>query len=252
MTFEWRTRRKVTFISFFGALILIITGIVTYILLPAPSCTDGRLNQDEEQIDCGGSFCAPCITERADNLIVLWSRFFEVRPGVYDAAAFVENVNLTLGARDVPYVFELYDAEGARIVSRRSVTYALPNKQFLIFAAGLETGIRTPERMVFRLEPFSWELISEQALPVIVSRSERNFDSDRPRLIAAITNNALYAIDNVDVAVIISDAARNAIGVAEVRIERLPDSGMAEAAFTWPNPFFGTPVHVEFFVRQRP
>ncbi len=252
MNLEWRTRRKGVFVSFFVAIVLIIAGSIMYVLIPAPSCTDGRLNQDEEQIDCGGSYCVPCMSEKADDLLVLWTRFFEVRPGVYDTASLVENINLTLGARAISYMFELYDAEGVRIVSRRGTTYSLPNKQFLIFSAGLETGIRTPRRVVLRIEPFAWELVPEQALPVIVSRTERDFDRDRPRLIAALTNSALYALENIDVAVIISDASRNAIAVAEARVSRLPDSGTAEAAFTWPHPFSGAPVNVEFFVRQKP
>ena len=252
MAFEWRTKRKITFFSFFAAIILVVAGIGVYLLLPAPSCTDGRLNQNEELVDCGGPNCAPCLRETADDLIVLWSRYFEVRPGVYDVAALVENVNLTLGSANVPYGIELYDSEGSRIIVHRDSTYTLPNKQFLVFVANVPTGIRVPQRLTFRFEPFTWQLTDEQQLPVIVSRTERDFNRDRPRLIATISNNALLAIKNIDVAVLISDATGNAIAVSEAHVAHVPDTGTADVAFTWPHPFEGTPADVQFFVRQKP
>lgn len=252
MIFEWRTKRKVTFFSFFLAIVLFVAGLFVYSLLPAPSCMDGKVNQGEEQIDCGGPSCAPCLSEKADDLIVLWSRFFEVRPGVYDVAALIENVNLTLGSKQVPYVFELYDEYGGRIVTRKGLTYTLPNKQFLLFEANLETGIRKPVRVTFRLEPFTWDLTAEQALPLIISRSERLFAEDRPRLIATITNSALHNVSHVDVAVVLSDKNNNTFAVAEVRLDNVPDSGTAQAAFTWPHPFPAVPEQVQFFVRQSP
>lgn len=252
MAFEWRSKRKATFFSLFLSIILIVAALVFYSLLPAPSCTDEKLNQEEEQTDCGGPNCLPCLSEEPDDLIVLWSRYFEVRPGVYDVAALVENVNLTLGTPSLPFAFELYDDHDSRIVARRGSTYTLPNKQFLIFEQNVETGIRKPVRMNFRLNPFSWQLLEEQSLPLIVSKTERLFETDRPRLIATLTNSALYDITKVDVAVIVSDSSKNAIAVAEVKLDVVPDSGRAEAAFTWPHPFPGKPDQVQFFVRQRP
>lgn len=252
MAFEWRTRRKTTFFSLFLLIVLIPAAFVFYSFLPVPSCTDGKLNQQEEQIDCGGPNCAYCLSEQPDDLIIFWSRYFEVRPGVYDVAALIENVNLTLGTRSLPFVFELYDDHDSRIIAHQGSTYTLPNKQFLIFSANVETGIRKPVRMNFRLDAFKWEHLEEQTLPLIVSRTERSFDNDRPRLIATLTNSALYDVTQVDVAAVVSDLSNNAIAVGEVRLDRVPDAGMAEAAFTWPHPFSGTPDQVRFFVRQRP
>lgn len=252
MALDWRMKRKITFFSLFLAIVSVVAALVIYSLIPPPSCIDKQLNQQEEQIDCGGPNCAPCLSEKADDLIILWSRYFEVRPGVYDVAALIENINLTLGAKSLPYVIELYDEFGSRIVMHKGTTYTLPNKQFLIFIANMQTGIRKPVRMTFQLGSFSWERIDEQTLPLIVSRTERLFDKDRPRLVAAITNSSLHDVTQVDVAVVVSDASNNTIAVGEVRLDRVPDSGTAEAAFTWPHPFSGMPDKVQFFVRRKP
>ena len=252
MAFEWRTKRQITFFSLFFAIVMIIVALIIYSLLPAPSCTDEKLNQREQQIDCGGPNCAPCLTEKADDLVILWSRYFEVRPGVYDIAALIENVNLTLGSGSLPYTFELYDEFNSRITKREAVTYTLPNKQFLIFVANVETGIRKPVRMNFRLGTFAWQVMSEQTLPLIVSRTDRSFEEVRPRLVATLTNTSLYDSTQVDVAVVVSDVTGNTIAVGEVRLDRVPDSGRAEAAFTWPHPFSGKPENVQFFVRRKP
>lgn len=252
MVLEWRSKRKLIFLFLFLSVVFVAFALVFYSFLPAPSCTDGRLNQQEEQTDCGGPNCSACLTEKADNLIVLWSRYFEVRPGVYDVAALIENVNLTLGVQSLPYTFELFDEFNSRITVRKGSTYALPNKQFLIFSANVETGIRKPVRMNFRLNAFAWELMKEQALPLIVSRTERTFAADRPRLVATLTNSSLHDITQVDVAVVVSDSSNNAIAVGEVRLDGVSDSGIAEAAFTWPHSFSGVPDQVQFFVRRKP
>ena len=42
---------------------------------PAPTCTDGIQNGDETGIDCGGSSCAPCVTE--ETTVVVHEGFFE-------------------------------------------------------------------------------------------------------------------------------------------------------------------------------
>ncbi|TSC70090.1 MAG: hypothetical protein G01um101470_893 [Parcubacteria group bacterium Gr01-1014_70] len=249
---DWRLRKKLFFFLIFAVIVLLVAGFVAYRIIPEPSCTDRRQNQEEERIDCGGPNCAPCIEEKPDNLVVLWQRFFEVRTGVYDVAALVQNVNLTIGSDDVPYTFELFDKEGTRIIQKKANTYVLPNQQFLVFEGGLETGIRVPVRVSFQIKPFQWRPAEEQALPVIVSRSERQFTLERPRLLATITNNAFYDIRGLDVAVVVSDINGNAVGVGLSHVKLLPDSKNVEVAYTWPHPFAALPSDVRYIIRKNP
>jgi len=236
----------------FMVVILLASGLLLYKTIAPASCTDGKLNQDEEGVDCGGVSCTPCITAAARDVTVLWTRFFEVRPGLYDVAALVENSNQEVGARAVPYSFELTDERGLRIMRVKGDAYILPNERFLVFASNLETGIRTPIRMAFEMDDPVWEVIPEQDLPLTIVRRERMFDEDRPRLIVTLANNTFKDINSVDVSVVISDSENNAVGTAVSHIDIVPDSSTADALFIWPRPFARTPVDIEIFVRQNP
>lgn len=240
------------FFSFFAAVVLLFAGYFAYRLIPAETCTDGKQNQDETGVDCGGSSCQLCLTEQAKDLVIVWTRYFEVRPGVYDVAALVENVNISIGIKDLPYEFRLYGDENAYLASRRGQTYSLPNQQFLIFEPNVQTGSFPPRRMTFEMDEFSWQRADEQSLPISIARTERLLTLPRPKLTVTLSNSSIRDVPRVDVMVIVSEASGNAVGVSASRLPIVPDTSSADAVFTWPMPFTGTPDDVTILVRKNP
>ena len=80
---------------------ILVVGFIAYrVLYEAPTCSDGVQNGDEEGVDCGGACDRVCSFQAVDP-IVLWERFFEVGPGVYNTVALIENPNVNTIARDV-------------------------------------------------------------------------------------------------------------------------------------------------------
>lgn len=244
-------RKKIVFFLPFAAVALAIVGFFAYRIIPGPTCFDEKQNQGEEGVDCGGS-CAACLPAKPDDLVILWSRFFEVRPGVYDASAFIENPNIIVGASSAPYVFELFDVNGERIVRKSGTAYVLPNERLLIFEGSIATGIRVPKRLAFRFDRFEWRHVEEQSLPLLVARTSREFTQERPRLVIQIANSSRADIRDVDVAAIVTDEVGNALGVGTSRVAVVPDSGSSEAVFTWPRPFGSSVADVQIFIRKNP
>ena len=76
----------------------------------APNCFDGKLNQNERGIDCGGMCVAVCQNEATD-VAILWTRFIPIINDVYSVVAMVENPNINFEAKGAPYIFRLYDEE---------------------------------------------------------------------------------------------------------------------------------------------
>lgn len=231
---------------------LLFAGYFAYRLIPAETCFDQKQNQDETGIDCGGSSCELCLTEQAKDLVIVWTRYFEVRPGVYDVAALVENVNISIGIEALPYEFRLYGDEDAFLASRRGRTYSLPNQQFLIFESSLQTGSFPPRRMIFKLDEFSWKRAEEQSLPISIARTDRQLALPRPKLTVTLANSSIRDVSRLDVMAIVSDASGNAIGVNSSRLPFVPDTGSVDTVFIWPMPFTGTPDDVTIFVRKNP
>lgn len=247
----WRLKRQLVFFGFFAIIILLIAGYIVYRSFPEASCSDSRQNQDEEQVDCGGS-CKPCMVAHAKDPLVVWARYFEIRPGVFDVAALVENANVSLGVATVPYTFRLLDADGGLIVNRRGSAYILPNQKTLIFETGLVAGIRAPARVTFAMDPFEWRVSEEQKLPLTVVKTDRAFGEERPKLTITLENSSVRSIQRVDVSVLLSDTNGNAIAAGVSRLDVVGDSARADAVFTWPQPFARTVADVQVFVRTNP
>lgn len=247
----WRLKRQLLFFGFFAVIILLVAGYGAYRLIPVASCTDGRINQGEAQVDCGGP-CGPCMAANAKEPLVIWARYFEIRPGVFDVAALIENANVSLGVATVPYTFRLLDAEGGLIVNRRGSAYILPNQQTLVFETGLVAGIRAPARVTFALDPFEWRVSEEQKLSLTVVKTERAFEAERPKLTITLQNASIHDVPRVDVSVLLSDANGNAIAAGLTRIDNVSDLARADAVFTWPQPFARSVADVRVFIRTNP
>jgi hypothetical protein len=80
---SWASRRRrLYFEGALGTFTLIVVAI-WFLNLERPTCFDGRNNQDELGVDCGGS-CAIFCPAQVLGPVVRWSRMFEVTTGLYN------------------------------------------------------------------------------------------------------------------------------------------------------------------------
>ncbi len=236
----WAGKRKVLYSLLLLGVALLIIIPVAYTLYPKPSCFDGRQNQDEQGIDCGGS-CAKVCVEKTTPPRVLWARSFEVGAGVYSVAAYVSNPNISLGSSNVPYTFKIYDEKNILITKRSGVATILPNVDFPIFEGIIETGNRIPARVFFAFTATPlWQQLSEQVRLSSGNTVLLNEDG-KPRLSTVITNPGIAAVKNVSVIAILYDSNGTAIAASQTIIDEIPKGDSQTAVFTWPAPF-GKPV----------
>lgn len=239
---SWATRRRVTYVSGILLFLLIVVGVPAFLLwYERPTCFDGVQNQDELIIDRGG----PCIllhTSQVRNAAVLWSRSFEVVPGVYSAVTYVDNPNFSAGAIDVPYSFKLFDSASLLIAERRGHAYLSPNAIVPIFEGGIETGARVPTRTFFEfLEVPRWERVDNPVEGLSVERRVLQNENTTPQLDAVIVNQSFQDIFRVDVIATLFNADNIAIASSRTVIDLLPSQSSRPVTFTWPRPL-NTPV----------
>ena len=235
---SWATRRKLMYASF-GMLLAAILGPLLWYAYPKPSCSDGKRNQDEQGIDCGGS-CARICAAATQPLRVLWTRSFFVAPGVASGVAFILNPNPTFGAEDVSYRLRLYDAQNILIAERRGEASVPPNAEFPIFEGGISVGNRIPVRafLEFTEEP-AWR-ISKGTPPLSISN--QRFDERALVLEADVTNPDVGTVRGIEAVGVVYDEEDNAIGASKTVIDRIPGGGTAHVVFTWLLPFASPPV----------
>ena len=235
-------------------ILLILIGIpLFFVLQNQPSCFDGEQNGDEWGVDCGG-VCALYCPFQITPPSVLWSRSFEVAPGVYNAIAYVDNPNFQAGTMEVSYSFKLFDERNILVAERVGKTFIAPSKTNPIFEGGIQTGERIPVRTFFELTGAPiWLRFSNQTSLLSTSQYSVRDEEFAPKLDVRLTN-ASPAEDVRDVEVVATAFGEdgNAIGVSRTVVDLLERDSTVPLVFTWPTPFGAPATRFEIIPRLSP
>jgi hypothetical protein len=233
----WAFKRRLNIILLILATILCF-GVIPYFLAhrEVPTCFDGKMNQREEGIDCGGG-CALVCKGGAQDLKVLWNRIDEIRPGVFEVAFSIENPNINVSAKSVPYTLRFIGRDGVEIGQRSGITYAGPNEAFLIYEGNIMTGNDTLASADLSFQEFSW-IASEkrQEQFTVMDKELKNIDT-KPKLTALVRNDTTIPQEKVEIAAIVSDDAGETVGYGKTYIDRLLPDESKPVTFSWTKPF---------------
>jgi len=230
MRLTWSARRQLLYYGV-GSIIAAIALWWGYnaLLVKAPSCSDGVQNQDERGIDCGGACSLVCAAD-TKPLTVLWSRAFLTAPSIYTAAAYVNNTNVTAGAQNVRYSFQLFDDQNSLVIEREGVINIPPVKVVPIIETGIYVGNRTVSRALFAFADTPvWRSAQAPALRI----TNQELAQDGSSLTASVVNDTLNDIKKVTVTAVLFDAQGIARGASKSTIT-VPKKGSQLVTFTWP------------------
>ena len=239
MSLSWSTKRRIIYI---GSAILIsavlIGGFLFVNLYEPATCFDGKRNQDELGVDCGGGCQLLCLFQVTDP-VILFARAFEVVPGVYNVVAYIENANFNAGVRNFGYTFKLLDANNIVIATRSGRSFLTPGSISPIFENTVETQGKIPVRTFFEFEEeLKWNrTIQKEENPLSVkSRILKNADT-LPRIDAVLENSSVFEIPDVEVIAVVFNALGNAIAASRTFVDFVPRRSTVNIVFTWPIPF---------------
>jgi hypothetical protein len=174
---------------------------------------------------------------------VLWTRSFEVAPGVYNAVAYIDNPNFDAGISDVPYAIKLFDAQKGR-------AYITPNGITPVFDGGIEVGERVPARAFFTfLEPPLWERVEETTPQLSIGTRLVSNETTLPRIDATIRNDSFDTISDIEVVATIFNSDGNAIASSRTTLNSLAGQEEESIVFTWPQPFSAQISRIEIIPR---
>jgi len=249
---DFRARRQ------FAALLVfvMILGLAGFIFwrsfVHEETCSDGRLNQNEEAIDCGGA-CVPCLVKNRKEPEVRWARATSMRADMYDAVVEVRNPNDRVAASRIDYEFRLIDGAG-NIAARqrgRSFLYASELAHFVEF------GIRatsTIARVEFSVSDTDW-VVSDALRPDIIA-ADRVYaveERDGVRVSVAralLQNRSLRDMADLRVTAFLLDESGNLLGANGTEISEVRPEDSVSLVFSWPV-VFGAPVEA-IIIEARP
>lgn len=250
---SWATKRKLIYFLIVAVVTIAAVSVPLWrVFNKPPTCFDGKQNQNERGVDCGGT-CSLACKEDVSPLVIEWSRAFRVEDGTYDVVAFVENQNGTYGVKKAIYHFKIYDKDNILIAEKFGKTYVREREKFAVFETGIKTGKRIPQRVFFEFDPeLSWEKTSVKPLN-ISTKDKVMIDIDsKPRLNVAIVNESFSAVKNLDIVAILYDINDNAISVSSTNISSLEKNSSKGVSFTWKEPFLVNPSRIEIISRTNP
>jgi len=236
---SWANKRRLMYLLGFLGIIFIVVVFFLFSIQKPPTCFDGKQNQDESGVDCGG-ICSKVCTSEQTPLTIVWARTSKIQDGLYNAVAYIQNSNLSAFATNVYYHFYLYDEEGVRIYERvNSSPISIPPRSAVaIFEPGMFTGKAVAARTIFDFDGnFVWYKSEEITNPLSVTDKQILNASTTPKILATINNSSLEPVYSVEAVAIVYDEVGTARQFSRTILDEVPPQGSSLAPFTWPEPF---------------
>ena len=221
---DYRQRKQLFIIISYFLFFSLIIFLVYYIWFRhIPTCNDGIKNQRETEIDCGGP-CSSCEIKTLKDVNIVWVKAFPIKQGIYDLAAYIDNLNPNYGSGNLSYEFFLYDASDNVIISKKGVTFILPGKPAYVIEPYITTQ-QSVSRVKLVLSQPKWEKLEgfEQDLFFIKDKKYSLLDKSvgYSQVSGIVKNNSSFDFDRVNVDVIILNSQNQPIGVNKTEIRTL-------------------------------
>lgn len=203
-------------------------GLVDWLFIIEPTCSDKIRNGGEEGIDCGTLACGIACEEAIKPLQVSDEKLFKIGAGDYDFIAKIFNPNTSHGSSEIKYSIAL-----AGSGTRSGTTYILPGQTKYIVITSLRTESDISSAAL-KVDFVEWEKLD-------MPSGEVNFINTREQFSGSVFegiafNDSNYDFDTIDVSVILFDSAGSIIGVNRTEIKTLVSKTERAYKMTWPLP----------------
>ena len=244
---SWSSRKKSKYIGALATVVAIVVAFFLFsILYNPPTCQDGKQNQGEEGVDCGGPCQMICGFEIIDP-IIHWSRLSKTLEGVYSVTTLVENPNVSAEARSVPYILKIYDDEGLLVNERAGEVFIPADVIFPVFDGAIETGNRAPQKAIFEFtQKPNWTKTTAE-LKISISNIQFFEKNNLPRVSAIVNNDTVKNIKNVELIVLVFDKQDNLINSSKTFLDLIEKNSSEKIVFTWPIAFDREATKIDIF-----
>jgi hypothetical protein len=238
-----RDKKRLIIIAVYLTLLLLVGYLIYIMVRPDPTCTDGKRNQNEEDVDCGGP-CPRCERIAAVPLAVKESGYLDGgSKDQYDVWTLIENPNNVYGGKSFRYEMKLKDSAGSVIGSKTGTSYILPGEQKYVIENNITTT-GTPARAEVTISDNQWiEFIDyfEKPQITIVSKkydeiSSGSYFSETRGL---VKNESPYDFSVIQIKVILVDGTGKVVAVNSTAIGTVRAGEEREYRAIWPNRFPG-------------
>ena len=250
-----RRGKQAVIIGIYVALFTLIGGGVFFgFFYQKPTCTDGRQNQDERGIDCGGRCSEYCLFE----LTALPIAVSEVQALGYgsassDAVGTVQNRNNKAALKGATYTFTAYGSDGSVVATQSGTFSLLPLESRILPALGLSVPKSAISRIELVISNEEWVAMTDFTEPPAIRVVNPQFallsgQAGYAEARGLVQNRSPFDIRTLQVVVVVRDASNQPLSVNRTTLNTLQSGEQRDFRLVWPQAFAGTPAGTEMQV----
>ena len=215
--------------------ILIILGTLLWLfwgtVRPAPSCTNGRQNYNEEGIDCGGVCANACLPKNLRSLQTGKVSVFHPLPDTISILGQIQNPNADVSATAVPYVLTFEDASGNAIASTSVTTYLYASEVKNLADFWTDSRAAQVSQATLELGVPSWLLAGKFQRPQLaIQNVQTNIVNNQIQVSGQFLNQDTVALSQVDVIAVLYGRLGFPLGISRTIMGQIAPG--ATQAFT--------------------
>ena len=231
--FDPRNSKRAIITFIYLLLFLLITFFLYKLFSPKATCFDGKQNQNEKGIDCGGN-CDPCKNIAVDirDIVVNEKEFIYGRNNIYDALVKITNPNNNVGASLFAYTILLKDGNGNILSKNEGSEFILPTETKYITAVNMSVSEGSiPSDVEFSITEIKWENFVQYQKPhfeIYGKRFGEVQDGIEMEAYGILKNKSGFDFNKIKINIILRDengklAALNSTQINTIRSEEERD-----------------------------
>ena len=240
-------------VAVYVVIFALLSAGIYYSFIKAPeTCFDGKQNQNEQGVDCGGA-CGACReVVIGQDLEIKEAAFVSGGNGRFDVVAKIYNPNDEAGASSFRYTFELKDASGKVMATRSGESYILPQENKYVMELNLETATE-PNSVEIKTENIRWEHFSGYQEKPAVNVYQRRYNQISSGVgfseaYGLLSNESLYDFRSIVVKVILRDNNGKPLAFNQTEMRTVVSHENRDFRLVWPTAFPGTVERIDMEV----
>lgn len=241
---DWAHKREWTVIAVLVAFVVALLAIIGFaIFYHMPTCTDGKQDQDEVGVDCGGS-CSTLCSVQVERASVRFARVL-TQSGRQDLIAYIDNPNTDAYAARADLLVDTYTQDGHQL-EKHAYMPLLANSATPLFIPDIASAPVEQAFVSFASGSPMWTKGTGGAekMPKATEVSVGG-TPDAPRVTATVTNPTAYPENGVPFIASVFANDGTVIAASQTVVPLIPPQGSATAVFTWNEAFSAPYARIE-------
>lgn len=250
MSLTNRQTKRIKIILSYIAVFFVLFLAFYFMLKPNATCTDGKQNQREVGVDCGGP-CSPCAAKLIPkDLTVLKTEWVYDTENKFDATIKVKNPNNLLGAEKIIYEISLLDSQKNILGKSGDLEdFILPEEEKYLMAHGIEASALPAEAKI-EIKSIEWKKFSQYEEPRF-SILRKNYEvssggaANFSQLKGALINKSEIDHETIKVKLLLRDKDNNLLATNYQVMNTVRAEEEREFIISFPRSFPGEVVNIE-------